>query len=236
MHLFYTPQIDLDSKRYVLNEEESRHATRVLRLSAGDEIHLIDGKGNLIRSRIALVHNKHTEVELLQVTPAYGKRNHRLHIAIAPTKNIDRLEWFLEKATEIGIDEITPILCDHSERKEVKLERLDKVITAAMKQSMTAYHPLLNETVKIKDFLAQHEGSELFIAHCAEGSKSTLSKLLVPGQAATILIGPEGDFSAAEIDLALKSGAQAIHLGPTRLRTETAALYACMEVNLLNRG
>lgn len=235
MHVFYTPNINLREKRYTLEEEESRHSVRVLRLTIGDEISLVDGKGNLIKAKIATVHNKRTEVELMDIIPEFGKRNHYLHIAIAPTKNIDRLEWFLEKATEIGIDEITPILCEHSERKDVKLERLNKVIAAAVKQSLTAYHPLLNEPVKFKEFLVQQSGNDLFIAHCAVGEKSTLSQGLKRGLSSTVLIGPEGDFSTDEIHIAMERGAQAIHLGHTRLRTETAALYACMEVNLINR-
>lgn len=235
MHIFYTPNIDLREKRYILEEDESRHSTRVLRLSVGDEVHLVDGKGNLVKARIALVHNKRTEVELTEIIPGFGKRNHYLHIAIAPTKNIDRLEWFLEKATEIGIDEITPLICEHSERKEVKLDRLNKVISAAVKQSLTAYHPVLNEPAKFKEFLIRQSATNLFMAHCAIGEKSTLTKGLQKGQSSTVLIGPEGDFSTDEISIAMKVGAQAIHLGHTRLRTETAALYACMEVNLVNR-
>ena len=150
IHLFYTP--DLSGDRYTLNEEESKHCTKVLRLLAGTRVALIDGEGGFYTAEIIVPHPKHTELQIVEAQKEYGKRNHYLHIAIAPTKNIDRLEWFLEKATEIGIDEITPVIAERSERKEVKAERLNKVITSAVKQSLKAYHPKLNPAEKLSSF------------------------------------------------------------------------------------
>lgn len=235
MHLFYTPGIDINAQTYVLSEEESRHSIKVLRLLRGDHISLIDGKGNLVHAVITDALPKKTEVKLLNIEKEVGARNHYLQIAIAPTKIIDRFEWFLEKATEIGIDEITPIICERSERKDLKLERLEKVIVSAMKQSLTAYLPKLNKPLHFKQFIAQNRYQNSYIAHCMDGKKAGLGDLLKKREAATVLIGPEGDFSPEELSLATDKGMKAIHLGSTRLRTETAALYACFEVNLLNR-
>ncbi|TKC13002.1 16S rRNA (uracil(1498)-N(3))-methyltransferase [Pedobacter polaris] len=233
MHVFYTP--DINSDQYILNEEESRHCSKVLRLNVNDIIHLIDGKGGLYQAQINDVSKKHVHLQIITKQFEYGKRNHHLHIAIAPTKNIDRLEWFLEKATEIGIDEITPIICDRSERKIVKEERLEKVITSAVKQSLTAYHPKLNEAVSYTDFLKQNFLGEKLIAHCMDGEKSYINQQVDIHQSYLILIGPEGDFSPIELDLALHNGYKPVTLGNTRLRTETAALAACFEVNYINR-
>lgn len=233
MHVFYTPNITSD--HYTLNEEESKHCSKVLRLNVGDVIHLIDGKGGLYEAKISEAHKKHVQLQVIAKQSEYGKRNHHLHIAIAPTKNIDRLEWFLEKATEIGIDEITPIICDRSERRIVKEERLEKVITSAVKQSLTAYHPKLNPSTSFADLIKQHTASEKLIAHCMEGDKSAISESAAIHQSYLVLIGPEGDFTPAELDLALQNGYKAVTLGNTRLRTETAALAACFEVNYINR-
>ncbi|WP_423147535.1 16S rRNA (uracil(1498)-N(3))-methyltransferase [Rubrolithibacter danxiaensis] len=233
MHLFYTP--DITSENYTLNEEESRHCAKVLRLEKGDVVYLIDGKGGLYTAEIADSHPKHTELRITTAEKEYGKRNHYLHLAVAPTKNIDRFEWFLEKATEIGIDAITPIICDRSERKEIKTERLNRVITAAVKQSLKAYHPHLNEPVKLKHFLNRQIAGQKFIAHCINGEKSALKKQLVPNGTYTILIGPEGDFTPEEINLSAEFEFIPITLGNSRLRTETAALEACFEVNFMNR-
>jgi 16S rRNA (uracil1498-N3)-methyltransferase len=235
MHLFYTPDITPSHPQYFLNEEESKHAVRVLRLEVGSEVQLIDGKGGLYTAQIKDAHPKRTILQITNVATEYGKRNHYLHIAIAPTKNLDRLEWFLEKATEIGIDEISLIICQRSERKEAKTERLNKIITAAIKQSLKAYHPVLNEPMALNRFLAQPFDGQKFIAHCEDSEKVTLSAELTKQGRYLILIGPEGDFSPAEIDSALHNGYKAITLGESRLRTETAALEACFEVNFLNR-
>jgi 16S rRNA (uracil1498-N3)-methyltransferase len=234
MHVFYTP--DISSDDYVLNEEESRHCIKVLRLGVGAQVSLIDGKGGLYSAEIIAETRKNVHLKILQTIRGYHQRPHYLHIAVAPTKNIDRLEWFLEKATEIGIEEITPIICDRSERKIVKEDRLNKVITAAVKQSLQAYHPILNPQTSFEDFLQLENDSVRMIAHCLENApKQYISQVALPKQKYTILIGPEGDFSPREIEMALNKGYKPLTLGDTRLRTETAALAACFEVNYLNR-
>ncbi|WP_179412091.1 16S rRNA (uracil(1498)-N(3))-methyltransferase [Mucilaginibacter sp. E4BP6] len=235
MHLFYTPDIQPTHPQYFLNEEESKHAIRVLRLNVGDKVQLIDGRGGLYSAEINDAHPKRTILQINSVTTAYNKRNHYLHIAIAPTKNIERLEWFLEKATEIGIDEISLIVCQRSERKEAKTDRLNKIITAAIKQSLKAYHPVLNEPELLTKLLTHEFGGQKFIAHCELGNKTNLKQAITPGGKYLILIGPEGDFTPKEIDDALSNGFKAITLGESRLRTETAALEACFEANFLNR-
>ena len=233
MHVFYTP--DIASTTYTLNEEESRHCSKVLRLGIGDVVQLIDGRGGFYEAEISSVSKRNVELKIIRQESEYGKRNHHLHIAIAPTKNIDRLEWFLEKATEIGIDEITPIICDRSERRMVKEERLEKVITSAVKQSLTAYHPKLNISTSFADFVKQQTASYKLIAHCMDGEKAYAKELVQPHQSYLMLIGPEGDFTATELALALQNDYKPVTLGQTRLRTETAALYACFELNYINR-
>ncbi len=233
MHIFFTP--DINSEEYTLSEEESKHCSRVLRLKAKDQINLVDGKGGLYLAEISDDHPKKTVLKVLNKQENYNKRNHYLHIAVAPTKNIDRLEWFLEKATEIGIDEFTPIICDHSERKEVKTERLEKVVVSAMKQSLKAWLPKINPAVSFSKFVASQEVQNKFIAHCVPTEKRELPQDFRAGQSYLILIGPEGDFSESEINKALENGFVPITLGNSRLRTETAALQACFEINYLNR-
>ena len=234
MHIFYTPELSSDT--FTLNEEESRHCSKVLRLGLGDVVHLIDGRGGLYEAEISAITKKNVQLKIIHKQFEFGKRNHHLHIAIAPTKNIDRLEWFLEKATEIGIDEITPLICDRSERKIVKEERLDKVITSAVKQSLTAYHPQLNQAVAFSDFMKQEFAGERLIAHCMDDlSKQFINEVVAKHQSYIILIGPEGDFSPTELNTALQNGFKPVTLGTTRLRTETAALAACFEVNFINR-
>jgi 16S rRNA (uracil1498-N3)-methyltransferase len=234
MHIFYTP--DLSSDTFTLNEEESRHCSKVLRLGLGDVVHLIDGRGGLFEAEISAISKKNVQLKVVRKQSEFGKRNHHLHIAIAPTKNIDRLEWFLEKATEIGIDEITPLICDRSERKIVKEERLDKVITSAVKQSLTAYHPLLNQATTFSDLMKREFVGERLIAHCIDDSaKQFISDMVSKYQSYLVLIGPEGDFTPAELNAALQNGFKPVTLGTTRLRTETAALAACFEVNYINR-
>jgi len=235
MQLFYTPDINPSHPQYFLTEDESKHAIRVMRLEKGDEVQLIDGKGGLYNASILDPHPKRTIIQINSVVTAFNKRNHYLHIAIAPTKNIERLEWFLEKATEIGVDEITPIICQRSERRELKTDRLNKIITAAIKQSIKAYHPVLNEPETFNQLLAKPFSGQKFIAHCNKGDKTALKNELVTNGNYLILIGPEEDFTPDEIDNALTKDFKAITLGESRLRTETAALEACFEVNFLNR-
>ncbi len=234
MHIFYTP--DITQNTYTLNEEESKHCVRVLRLTIGSIVNLVDGKGGFYTAEITSDNPKKVALAILKVETEFHKRNHYLHIAVAPTKNIDRLEWFLEKATELGIDEITPIITDRSERRVVKEDRLNKVITSAVKQSIKAYHPKLNDAISFDAFLKEPFDGEKLIAHCIDqGEKQFISKLVSPYQKYLILIGPEGDFTPEEVNLALNKGFKALTLGDNRLRTETAALAVCFEINYLNR-
>jgi 16S rRNA (uracil1498-N3)-methyltransferase len=233
MHIFYTP--DINSDTYVLSEEESKHCVKVLRLDTGSLLYLVDGKGGFYTAIVADPHPKRTKLKIQSKVENFGKRNHYLHIAIAPTKNIERIEWFLEKATEIGIDEITPIICDRSERKDIKTERLNKVITSAIKQSIKAYHPKLNEAVRFSDFIIKNAQSQKFIAHCMDGGKTTIKEQLIPNSNYLVLIGPEGDFTLEEVGAAVNNNFIPASLGNSRLRTETAALEACFEINFLNR-
>lgn len=233
MQIFYTP--DIEDDLYILNEEESRHCIKVLRLQKGDAISLVDGRGGLYTAEITDPHPKKTSLRVLNKQSEFGKRNHYLHVAVAPTKNIERFEWFLEKATEIGIDEITPVICDRSERKEVKTDRLNKIITSAVKQSIKAYHPRLNEPARLKAFLSSANSGQKFIAHCNSGEKSALKDILIRETGCLILIGPEGDFTPDEVNVSMENGFIPVTLGDSRLRTETAALEACFEVNFLNR-
>ena len=238
MQLFYTPDILPESRTYVLSEAESKHAVRVLRLQVGSSLHLVDGRGGLYAGTVTDAHPKRTTIQINQVQSAFEKRPYYVHLAVAPTKNIDRIEWLLEKVTEIGVDEITPIICEHSERKEVKIERLNKVMVAAMKQSLKAYLPQLNEPIKLADFLKSQQDAtqQMFIAHCADGEKSYIADHVVPVRNSLILIGPEGDFSATEIETALAAGCVPVTLGTARLRTETAALTACLEIAIAKRA
>jgi len=233
MHIFYTP--DIHSDAYILSEEESKHCIKVLRLDAGNLLYLVDGKGGLYDAVVEDPHPKRTKLKILGKVENFGKQNYYVHIAIAPTKNIERVEWFLEKATEIGIDEITPIICDRSERKEIKTERLNKVITSAIKQSIKAYHPILNEAVRYSDFITKNRNSQKFIAHCMNGAKSTIKDQLILNSNYLIAIGPEGDFTNEELEAAITNDFIPVSLGVSRLRTETAALEACFELNFLNR-
>lgn len=235
MHLFFTP--DLNGTIYTLNETESKHCVRVLRLTEGDQIELIDGKGGFFEAIITEAKPKACTVKVTKSELDYQKRNFNLHIAIGPTKSIDRTEWFLEKATEIGIDEITPILCHHSERKVVKQERLEKIVVSAMKQSLKAYYPKLNDLVKFETLIRQPFDGLKFIAHCEDDSaKIHLKSQIKKGDNVLVLIGPEGDFSPNEIQLAIENGFKPISLGESRLRTETAGVVACHIINLANEA
>jgi 16S rRNA (uracil1498-N3)-methyltransferase len=231
MQLFYTPNTITDS--YTLNIEESAHCIRVLRLREGDEIFLTDGKGGLFKSVIISDDSKHCTVKIIETSHDYGKRNYFLHIAIAPTKNIDRVEWFLEKATEIGVDEITPLICEHSERRSVNAERLNKIITSAMKQSLKAYLPKLNKETKFEEFIKQQLPFSKYIGYCSDDTKK-LKDFYKCGNDAVILIGPEGDFSETEVMKAKENNFIPVNLGNSRYRTETAALVACHTINLMN--
>ncbi len=232
MQLFYVPNIS--GAEVVLDETESKHAVKVLRLSNGEKIQIIDGKGGFYEAEISDANQKKCRLSILKSVLDFEKKNFYLHIAIAPTKNIDRFEWFLEKATEIGIDEITPLLSEHSERKVVKPERLEKILVAAMKQSLKAYLPALNELTTFNELVTNSTATNKYIAHCYEGEKPHLKNEIAKDDNTLILIGPEGDFSPEELELAKTNGFQEISLGNARLRTETAGVVACHIVNLAN--
>ncbi len=234
MHLFYSENIS--GKTHSLPPDESKHCIKVLRLKKGDKVHLTDGKGNLFESKIIDDNFRKTSLEIIGTKENYGQKTFGLHLAVAPTKSIHRYEWFLEKATEVGIDRITPLICKHSERRSIQWDRLNKVITAAMKQSLKAYHPILDEVIDFQKFILQDFQQEKFIAYCSENDNenNSIKDIYSKGKDALILIGPEGDFSSDEIDKALSLGFRTISLGPSRLRTETAALFACISINLLN--
>lgn len=233
MQLFYAP--DITPPLYTLPEEESGHCVRVLRLGVGDRLHLTDGKGTLYLAVVEEPHPKRCTVRVVEEHHEWEKRPYRLTVAVAPTKNIDRIEWFVEKATECGIDRIVPILCDHSERKVVKGERLEKIAISAMKQSLKAYLPTIEPLTPIRMLLAEEfEGTKL-IAHCEEDMERIfMGEKLRRGEDVMVLIGPEGDFSKAEIEAARKAGFVEISLGKERLRTETAALAATMFTAFIN--
>lgn len=223
MLLFYQPDI---ARNHFLDIDDSRHCVKVLRKTAKDVIHVVDGAGGLYTCEITKANEKKCELKIVSAERDFQKRDGYLHIAIAPTKNADRLEWFIEKAVEIGIDEISLILTKHSERRQQKTERLEKIVISAMKQSLKAYLPKINELVSFEKFLKSVTQEQKFLAHLTVESKPLVS-LLKPGTPHCILVGPEGDFSADEIELAKQEGFQWVTLGNARLRTETAGLVAC---------
>jgi 16S rRNA (uracil1498-N3)-methyltransferase len=228
MNVFYAPDISADL--VMLDEGESQHAVKVLRLTAGDPILVMDGKGSICTAEITNPHHKKCECKVLEKSIA-PQRPFHLHLAIAPTKLNDRMEWFLEKATEIGVEEITPVICARSERRQTNHERFNKVLVAAMKQSMNPWLPVLNEQEDLGKFLAQNEPG--FIAHCMNTPRTALKNANLDSTRITILIGPEGDFTEAEILTALQKKWTPVSLGDTRLRTETAGIVACHTVTLL---
>lgn len=229
--IFYAPDILENS---ILPEDESNHCIRVLRKKAGDAILITDGKGRFFNSVISDAHPKHCTVDILEIITETKHRAGFVHIAFAPTKNLDRIEWFAEKATEIGIDRITPLLCNHSERKEMKLVRIEKILVSAMKQSQKAYLPRLDDMTAFSSFIQQQFNGQKFIAHCLPEEKALLKNLYKIGENVLILIGPEGDFSEKEVNDAINNGFKPISLGSSRLRTETAALVACNTIQILN--
>ena len=233
MQLFYNPNITEHTTTFSFNKEESKHIVKVLRKAIDDVLYITNGKGWLFHALITTADIKNC-VALITSKTKKTERSYSLHLAVAPTKMNDRYEWFLEKATEIGINTITPIICDHSERKVIKRERLEKILQSAMKQSLHCYLPKLNDTITYKDFIAQKFEGQLYIAHCEETDRKSLKNELIANQSVTILIGPEGDFSVKEIQQALESHFIPVTLGKTRLRTETAAIVACHSVAYIN--
>lgn len=232
MTLFYCENIEADI--LTLPADESKHCVRVLRMTTGDSLYLADGKGTMCHCRILSPDCSACTVEVVNRMTDYGKRPYYLHLAVAPTKNASRIEWLVEKCVEIGIDEITPVICDHSERVVQKTERLEKIAISAMKQSLKAYRPIINEATKLHHFVSQPLRGQRLVCYCDGDTRTPLRQTYVNGRDAVILIGPEGDFSPSEITSALSHGFLPVTLGDTRLRTETAALYAITALNFMN--
>lgn len=239
MQLFYSLDITPNGL-CTLDEEESRHAVRVMRLREGDDINVTDGRGNMYLCRIVGADPKACVVEPMETHCTSPAPQATLHLSVAPTKNPARMEWLVEKAVEIGVGEITLLNCDHSERTFLKTDRLERLAVSAMKQSLHTVLPVVNPPVELKEWLRQSAklfapDTQKFIAHCeADQPRTPLASAMKAGRDAVVLIGPEGDFSAEEIALALGCGFQPVSLGPSRLRTETAALYATAAFNLIN--
>jgi len=233
MQLFYNPNINETTESFSFDKEESKHIIKVLRKKDTDILFVTNGLGLLFKTEITLASDNKCTVKILSFEKAAPSKFH-LHLAVAPTKMNDRYEWFLEKATEIGIQEITPIICDRSERKVINSERFDKILLTAMKQSNVLFLPKLNKAVSFKEFLNKKNDGLQLIAHCEETDKKSLKSVLKPNENVTLLIGPEGDFSEKEIALALENNFIPVSLGNTRLRTETAAIVACHSVVFVN--
>ncbi|MDR0713301.1 MAG: 16S rRNA (uracil(1498)-N(3))-methyltransferase [Bacteroidales bacterium] len=232
--IFYAP--DISENRYTLDKDESAHAVKALRLKTGDSITLTDGKGGWYSAVITHPHPERCEVEVTGKRRESEKRPYHLHIGMAPTKNIDRFEWFVEKSSEIGIDEITPLLCEHSERKNIPAERMKRIAIAAMKQSGKACLPKINPVIPIAEWLNACRSGQKLIAYCGETEKKSIRTVCLPGKSVAVAIGPEGDFSCNEIRQALSAGFQCVTLGKSRLRTETAGVVACHSVYFINEG
>ncbi|WP_027879061.1 16S rRNA (uracil(1498)-N(3))-methyltransferase [Mesoflavibacter zeaxanthinifaciens] len=233
MQLFYNSDISEQNNTFTFPKDESRHIVKVLRKKVGDILYITNGNGFLFTAKITIADQKNCVVSI-ENSEFKKPTDYKLHLAVAPTKMNDRYEWFLEKATEIGITSITPIFCDHSERKNVKLDRFEKILQSAMKQSLHLYLPTLNQPISFKDYINQGFSGDLFIAHCEETDKKSLKSEIKPNTEITILIGPEGDFSVNEIETAIKNKFIPVTLGNTRLRTETAAIVACHSVAFIN--
>lgn len=227
MHTFYSP--DIVNNQTILSPDESAHCLRVLRLSRGDKVTVIDGKGGMYEAVIIEPDAKACRLEITSTLPTHPTRKHQIHIAIAPTKNMDRLEWFVEKSVEIGIDIITPLLCQRSERRVLKTDRLHKLIISTMKQAMVTQLPVLNELTPFNHLVKTLDSTKgnRFIAHCGESPRQQLKKVLLPESDTVVLIGPEGDFTPEEVQLAVENGFMPVSLGSNRLRTETAGIVAC---------
>ena len=233
MQLFYNPAISSEDKEVIFPKDESKHIVKVLRKQEGDNLNITNGKGFLFSAEIIEANHNKCKAKITAVEQERDKKYY-IHLAVAPTKMNDRFETFLEKATEIGLDKITPIICDHSERKVVKINRFERVLQSAMKQSLHYSMPEISEAISFQEFIQQEQNEQKFIAHCEENDKKSLQKELEPGKSYTILIGPEGDFSSEEIESAIKAGFIPVTLGNTRLRTETAAIVAAHTAALIN--
>jgi 16S rRNA (uracil1498-N3)-methyltransferase len=234
MNIFYLP--DIKEKGIVsLDQEESKHLAKVLRLTRGELVYLTNGKGQMFEARVADPSSREATLEILRTIDLYPPRNFNIHIAVAPTKNIDRIEWFVEKSVEMGIEEISFIRTRRSERKHINPERMNKIAVSAMKQSMKPYLPVVNDLTDFSKFISIADADQKFIAHLESPATIHLKKQAVAGSRYLVLIGPEGDFTSEEIDAARAAGFSDATLGPYRLRTETAALTTCNILNLINQ-
>lgn len=234
MQVFYAPHISGDT--HILDEKESRHIIRVLRMKKGTSVRLIDGKGKLYEGIITGTDQRKCVIKIVSVTENFEKRNYRLHIAISPLKNTERFEWFVEKSVEIGIDEITPLVCRNTEKPGIKADRNRNIIISAMKQSLKTRETILNEPCLFGDFLKRNTEGIVMLAHCSDNvDRKGIAEVYKKGEPAVIMIGPEGDFSIEETDMAVKKGIIPVHLGNSRLRTETAGVAACHSVYFINQ-
>jgi len=234
MQIFYVP--DIKGNSCVLDENESRHAIRVLRMMNGDRLKIVDGRGNLYEGTVTDPEQSACKVKITGVTRDFEKRGYRLHLAVSPVKNQERFEWFVEKSVEFGIDEITPLICRNTEKPGIKKDRINNIIVSAMKQSLKAYRPVLREPVAFGEFTGyDHDGIKM-IAHCSPAhERKKISQVYEKGMKALILIGPEGDFTEEELEIAAENGFIPVHLGTSRLRTETAGIAACHSIYFINQ-
>ena len=233
MRLFYNKGLTEDDSRLIIEREESRHIVRVLRKKVGDTIYVTNGKGILFTTKIDVINKNNTELKITN-SKKESKTKFHINIAVAPTKNNDRIEWFIEKSTEIGINTISTILCEKSERKIIKMDRLEKITISAMKQSLQLHKPIIEELVSFEEFTRNCKSDNKVIAHCKESEKLFLNNCKIKAKTITVLIGPEGGFSDNEIDLADKHGFISVSLGNNRLRTETAAIAATQILSAYN--
>jgi 16S rRNA (uracil1498-N3)-methyltransferase len=234
MNIFYNPYIQGDTVQ--LDEQESKHAIRVLRLKKGDSVSLVDGVGGWYEAEVEEEHSKRCRLKITSRIPSHQPLPYRLHLAISPTKSMDRFEWFLEKSTEIGISEVTPLLCHRTERTRINPDRMERILVSAMKQSLRAFKPILHDPVPLVEFIREKRDGIQGIAHCIqEGEGAPFERIgltaLLKGTSYTMLVGPEGDFTEEELNMSLKKGFKPFHLGESRLRTETAGVYICAAIS-----
>ena len=234
MRLFYNKDLSQDDSRLIIDREESRHIVKVLRKKVGDTIYITNGKGILFTTVIDVINKNSTELKIIEAKQEAESKFH-INIAVAPTKNNDRIEWFVEKSTEIGVNTISTVMCEKSERKKIKIDRLEKITISAMKQSLQLHKPIIQELVSFEEFIKKCESENKFIAHCKENEKLFLGDCELNSNTITVLIGPEGGFSQKEIGLAEENGFISVSLGNTRLRTETAAIVATQLLSVHNK-
>lgn len=229
---FYAPDIETNP---VLPEGESLHCVKVLRMQPGAQVEVIDGRGHAFTCRLMEAHHKHALVQVVEKRVRPLPWSYELTLAVAPTKHLDRMEWLMEKLTEVGVNRFVPALCERSERRELKTERLEKIAVSAMKQSLKAVLPEVAPMTPIRRIIEDCTAEQRFICYCDDNiERRSLARVITPGCATTILIGPEGDFTPGEVELALSRGFRPVTLGSNRLRTETAALYAASAVHIIN--